>query len=163
MKKHKLVTWLFFATLFLLPNCGDAKKDESKNESYEFISFKKVEFGSLDESSILYYEPEEVDCLVTIVWERTNNRLHVYDESYGIIDYKVIKSIEENNEFILEAKEVIPYEPSESSTDEENEENEKALASLEDHIDMQFNKNDSIAILQINNAFSGRVYYMNLQ
>lgn len=150
MKKDKLLALLFFAALLLLPNCADVQKEETKNESYSFISFKKVEFGSLDENSIFYSEPEEVDCLVTIIWERTKNQLHIYDDSYGIIDYEVVENSEENNEFILEAKRMTL------------EKINKEFATLDDHIYMEFNKNDSVAILQINDALSGTVYYMNL-
>ena len=149
MKKDKLWALLFFAALLLLPNCADVQK-ETNNESYSFISYKKVEFGNLDENSIFYSEPEEVYCLVTIIWERTKNQLHIYDDSYGIIDYEVVEDSEENNEFILEAKRMTL------------EKINKEFAALDDHIYMEFNKNDSVAILQINDALSGTVYYMNL-
>lgn len=160
MIKVKFATYIFLSISVLLLICcnNNTKQVDIKEEVIEFISFKKVEFSNLDTSYVFYQEPEEIDCTVTIIWNKSKRQFHIYDDGKGIIDYEIKESSETDDELNLEAKQEMRSPPEGTSNEEKS-----AIEAFTDYINMMIDKKDSVALLQISNEYFGTVYYMQLK
>lgn len=148
---------LMLGLLFICCNNSvkEEEKDTAKKEVVEFISFKKIEYSNIDSTHVLHEEPKEIDCTVTIIWDKSKKQFHIYDDGKGIIDYEVAESSENENEIYLEAKQKMRNE-------DFSDEDKAAFEPFTDYLKMKINRKDSVALLQISNKYYGTVYYMQL-
>ena len=156
MKKLKFTNYIFWSIsglLLLCCNNNTKQADNIKEEIVEFVSFKKIDFSNLDTNYVFYTEPEEIDCVVTIIWKKSKNQFHIYDDGKGIINYEVIENSENDNEVYLEAKEKM--------RDKDVSDEEKATVEpFINYLKMKIEKKDSVALLEIGNKYYGTVYFM---
>jgi|LSQX01.3.fsa_nt_gb hypothetical protein len=156
MKKLKFTNYIFWSIsglLLLCCNNNTKQADNIKEEIVEFVSFKKIDFSNLDTNYVFYTEPEEIDCVVTIIWKKSKNQFHIYDDGKGIINYEVIENSENDNEVYLEAKEKMRNK-------DVSDEEKATVEPFINYLKMKIEKKDSVALLEIGNKYYGTVYFM---
>jgi hypothetical protein len=156
MKKLKFTNYIFWSIsglLLLCCNNNTKQADNIKEEIVEFVSFKKIDFSNLDTNYVFYTEPEEIDCVVTIIWKKSKNQFHIYDDGKGIINYEVIENSENDNEVYLEAKEIMRNK-------DVSDEEKATVEPFINYLKMKIEKKDSVALLEIGNKYYGTVYFM---